>query len=61
MRTPVTASSKVAVTVKAPFVGFGAPVVRTTVGAVISTVNAVTARILLALRAVSVTVTVQFE
>ena len=36
-RTPVTASEKVAVTVNVPFVGFGAPVVRTTVGATVST------------------------
>ena len=36
-RTPVTSSENVAVTVKAPFVGSGAPVVRATVGASVST------------------------
>ncbi len=59
--TPVTGSEKVAVTVNAPFVGFGAPVVRTTEGAVVSTVNAVTASGVLAFDEPSVTVIVQFE
>lgn len=57
--TQVTGSLNVAVTVNAAFVGFEAGVERTTVGALVSTVNEVTASGVLGLLAPSVTVIVQ--